>query len=117
MRDLCERPGIKYKSLPLSVNWGNAGVHAVFDASLLLHDYGMKKMTAFVYIFMRIFWPDVCVRYSCIRKSIFYCAVYCLGLENIVEIMGHIYKIIIIGFPNIYATATNLLLLVILSIV
>ena len=37
MRDMCERPGNKCASIPLSDSWGNDSVHTVFDGSLLPH--------------------------------------------------------------------------------
>ena len=37
MRELCERSGSKFASLPSDVNWANAIVQAVFDGRLLPH--------------------------------------------------------------------------------
>ena len=37
MRELCDRPGSKFPSLPLAGNLGNDNVHYMFDGILLLH--------------------------------------------------------------------------------
>ena len=41
-------PGSKCASLPLSENWVNVSVHAVFDGGLLPHDDAKKSVTLFV---------------------------------------------------------------------
>ena len=99
MRELCERPGSKFKSLPLSSNWDNAIVHAVFDGRLFPHSKGFFLCGLFCVNFNRYHCPGLCSRYSCICKSIFYCTVYFVGVVNSFEIMGNIYNIILVDLP------------------
>ena len=37
MRELCESPGSKFASLPLSDNWVSASVHSMFDGIMFPH--------------------------------------------------------------------------------
>ena len=99
-KEMYDRPGVKCVYLPLAGNLVNASVHAVFGGSLLPHvDETKRFVTSFVCIFIGIVWPGVCERCSCIRNFIFYCTVYCLGVDDIVDIKIYIYNISLIGFP------------------
>ena len=91
--DIYERPGSKCASIPLYVNCGNDSAHAVFDSFLLINSDKTNCVTLFVCIWLGIVWTDVCDRCSCIRT------IYCVGVANIFDIMGHLYNIILIGFP------------------
>ena len=98
MRELFESPGGKCASLPLSGNWVNASVHSVFYGIMFPPAGEIKTFTLCVFIFMGIVWPDVCSIFSYIRGSIFFCTIYCVGVSGIVDILEHLYNIIIIGF-------------------
>ena len=93
MIDIYERPGSECASIPLYGNCGNDSAHAVFDGILLINSDKTNCVTLFVCIWLGIVWTDVCDRCSCIRT------IYCVGVANIFDIMGHIYNIILIGFP------------------
>ena len=62
---------------------------------------------------MVIICPDVCVRFSCIRKFRFYCTIYFVGVANSVEIMGHVYiTLVLLDCTNPYDPANHPLFLV-----
>ena len=88
---------------PISL-WMFTGVILVLIFSLMVV-WGViltkqKCMTFFVWVFVGIIWSDICVGWSCIYKSRFYCDVYGVGVADIVEIVGHLYIISCIGFPR-----------------
>ena len=98
MRELCEIPGNKCAFHPVYGNWVDSSTQAVFDGSMLPHA-DKKSVAPFEWIFMDIIWPNVCSRCSCIRKSIFYCTIYGVGVDNNVDMMVKIYIISLIDFP------------------
>ena len=80
IRELCEMLGIKCAYILLAGKWLNCSVCDILGGSLFPHADEKNSVNFFVWVFMGIVWPDVCARCSCIRKSIFYCAIYYVGV-------------------------------------
>ena len=79
MRKLCKRPGIKFADLPLTGNWGNSSVYAVFGGSLLPHADESKIMEPCLCVFLWGWSGLVFVAYSPVYASVDLIVLYIVG--------------------------------------